>query len=205
MWTSTLAAPLACAVLIALALLPATAKGGSVSVRSDAREGHEFSSKSDLRIYENVVAFRDSHPDRFDYNHVFYFHLLTEAPMMDRMVSDWEAHPRRFDYWNPFLCRVLDGYTIFMDDYYAFRTDPPPATRVTSQGGQNPVTSQARQDPPGPGDGGGTGGISAQSVPEPSPAILLLIGATALLAIAVIRKLKPRLSHSCPHTETTTA
>jgi hypothetical protein len=195
-WTDTLARPRTGALLIAFALLPATAPAGSVIVQSDARESHEISSGSNFHLYETVVAFRDSHPHRFDRNHVFYFHLLTETPVMDWIVSDWEARRRRFDYWNPFLYRVLDGYTIFLDRQFVLKSDPPPETTLSSKG---------RQDPAGRIGGGatGTGRIDPQSVPEPSPAILLLIASTTFLALAVIHKRTLGVSPTCPHPEST--
>ena len=71
--------------------------------------------QANLLCYETLVAFRDSHPVRFDHNHAFYGSLLTKTALMDLMVARWEAHEQRLKSWNPYLWRPLDGYVYYLD------------------------------------------------------------------------------------------
>ncbi len=162
------------AAFIVAALAQVAADAGSVRARLDARDGRESVAQSNLHLFEDLVAFRDSHPLRFDQNHVFYFHLLTNTDFMDYVLALRQEDPPRFDFWNPFLWRTLDGYTIWDAEQSRLIAVPPPPPGP-------PISPQGGPTPDGGGSGGNGGGLNPQSVPEPSSALLLLTGSGALL------------------------
>lgn len=171
-----------CTLGILLITASTAAVGGSVSVHPEMAP--EQIARSDVWAYEHLIAFRDSHPVRFDENHQFFGQLLTDSAFMDAIDERWQEHRVRIEYYAPYLGRVLFGhYVLTRTSFQAI--DPP-----------DPIISVPPPDPPahngssgsgagGKGDGGGHGhGIKTFAVPEPCSLWLLFFGASVVVGVS---------------------
>jgi hypothetical protein len=95
---------LICASVLAV---QAGAKAGSESFSVDGISARR--ADADVLAYETLIAFRDSHPNRFYQNHHFFAHLLTDSAFMNAIEERWERHMRRIDYYVPYLGEILLG------------------------------------------------------------------------------------------------
>jgi hypothetical protein len=184
-WAKGLARYQACGVALAVAIVLGgnRAEGGSTHI-TWGPDAPERLAQSNLRIYENLVAVRDSHPLQFDHNHPFYAKLLTNTAFMKHEVARWELDEPRFEYWHPFLWRVLDGYLNWSELHPTAPSSPTGAQTITPPpaGGAGSV---------GTTSGGGT--TSGQNgVPEPPAAFLLLTGMTLVFLGARVRAERAR-------------
>ena len=82
-------------VVAAIAWLAPGVDAGAIHIRYGVDAPRRMA-QANLLCYETLVAFRDSHPVRFDHHHAFYASLLTNTTVMDQMVACWEAQEQRF-------------------------------------------------------------------------------------------------------------
>jgi hypothetical protein len=114
-------------------------------------------------FYERELSLEHRQPAGFANEHPFYAKLFNDPTMLNNLVDRWEAHEQRFEYWNFPLWKILDGYVVSREGLTPPGRILPPAPGGSGVGAQ--------------GSGGnGNGGVGAQSVPEPSTAILWISG-----------------------------
>jgi uncharacterized membrane protein YgcG len=163
------------------------ARAGSVQHIRWGPDAPERLQAANVLLYEELVAFRDKDPIRFDKEHPFFFGILTDTAYINKIVARWEGHEQRFEYWHPYLWRILDGYV------HRPVPVPPhdPGHHHGGGGGGGGQGSSAGGGGSGGGGGrggGGGGGISSASVPEPGSVVLYVSGMVLAVAGAAARQ-----------------
>jgi PEP-CTERM motif len=187
-----------CARLFAVCLLllgaAGTAAAGGIHIRYGP-DAPEKLADSNILYYEGVLNLEQHHPREFAEEHPFYTKMFDDSVMLDKLMARWEAHEERFEYWHNCLWKVLDGYRASHPDLAQQLTLPVsvPPIEVGPGGPSNigqslPAGPQYGNPPGGGGSNGSGGGTSVQAVPEPSSAMLMVLGVALAGSCAVFRR-----------------
>lgn len=130
------------------------------------------------RLFGGMATARLRDAARFDRAHPFYGQLLGNSASYSYYMWRWQLAPARFEHYHPLAWRILDGRASLEAKLGAIPVETVPETPTLPPLPPRPPTPPTPPTPPVDPHPGLT---PQGAVPEPSTALMMIVGAGTLL------------------------